>query len=723
MLILNSYHKEFQWTDDQVSAAQEVLSTALEDLELYVEYMDTKRVFNEPYLELLRETYRLKYADVKLDAIIATDDNALSFLLQNNEELFGDRPVVFCGINDFSDTRLQGRDNYTGLVEVLDIQQTIDLALKLHPRTRRVVVVVDDTPTGMGQRKSVASVALQFENLEFDYLQGEDLTHGELGETLGELPADTIVLLTVWLRDKTGTYLSTREGGKLISSNSTVPVYGIIDMFLGHGIVGGKLLNSRTHGRTAGEMVLRILDGTPPADIPVQQHSTNPYMFDHRQLERWAIDASALPKNSIVVNRPVSFYAMYWKWIWGVIAAFVALIALIMVLSRNNLRRRRAESRYRDLVETTSDWVWAVDRKGTFTYSNDRVRALLGYEPEEVLGRPAFDFMTPEEASRTRVLLQELVASKNPATALENTYLHKDGRPVVMETSGVPILDSAGKLLGYRGIDRDITQRKQAEREREKLVGELEAQNAELERFTYTVSHDLRSPLITIQGYVGMLREDLAKGDVEPAQNDLARISNAADRMDQLLRDVLELSRIGHLINEPDDVSLEELAREALELVGGQVNQRGVQVEISPDLPVVFGDRSRLREVLQNLIDNAVKYMGDQPRPRVEIGSRRDGNETIYYVRDNGIGIDPRYNEKIFGLFEQLNPKVEGSGIGLSLVRRIVEVHGGRIWVESEGSGHGSTFCFTIAARDESAALETMPTEGQSLLKFTSGGK
>ncbi len=119
-------------------------------------------------------------------------------------------------------------------------------------------------------------------------------------------------------------------------------------------------------------------------------------------------------------------------------------------------------------------------------------------------------------------------------------------------------------------------------------------------------------------------------------------------------------------------------------------------------MPVVFGDRLRLLEVLQNLIDNAVKYSGDQAKPRVEIGSRPDGNETVYYVRDNGIGIDARYHEKVFGLFDQLNPKVEGSGVGLSLVKRIVEVHGGRIWVESEGAGHGTTFCFTIPAKTES---------------------
>ncbi len=265
------------------------------------------------------------------------------------------------------------------------------------------------------------------------------------------------------------------------------------------------------------------------------------------------------------------------------------------------------------------------------------------------------------------------------------------------------VLDANGNPIKAIGVTQDITERKRIEKEREDLIAKLEAQNAELERFSYTVSHDLKSPLITIKGYVGMLRQDLSEEGPEAIEDDLARISNAADKMDQLLRELLELSRIGRFVNPLEDVSLEELANEARELVGGQAKKHGVQVEVSPGLPVVFGDRLRLLEVLQNLTDNAVKYMGDQPQPRVEIGSRRDGHETICYVRDNGIGIEPRYHERIFGLFDQLDQKVEGSGVGLALVKRIVDVHGGRIWIESEGAGHGSTFCFTIAARSTSS--------------------
>ena len=241
-------------------------------------------------------------------------------------------------------------------------------------------------------------------------------------------------------------------------------------------------------------------------------------------------------------------------------------------------------------------------------------------------------------------------------------------------------------------------QRKLAELEAKNA--ELEAKNAELERFAYTVSHDLKSPLITLKGYLGLLKKDITAERAEAVEDDVSRMAGAADKMGRLLEELLELSRIGRVANPAEDIPLAELAREAVELVGGRIAENGVQVDIDSDLPHVFADRRRLLEVMQNLIDNAVKYMGDQPRPRIEIGVRIAESETICYVRDNGVGIEPRFHEKIFGLFDQLDQSAEGSGIGLALAKRIIEVHGKRIWVESEGKAKGATFCFTLPAAE-----------------------
>jgi signal transduction histidine kinase len=232
-------------------------------------------------------------------------------------------------------------------------------------------------------------------------------------------------------------------------------------------------------------------------------------------------------------------------------------------------------------------------------------------------------------------------------------------------------------------------------------MAELEARHAEMERFTYAVSHDLKSPLLTIRGFLGLLEQDVVGGDPERMQTDMRYIQVAAATMQRLLDELLELSRIGHVVNLLTEVPLSELAREAVTLVGGQLVARGVHVHIVPHLPVVRGDRPRLLAVLQNLVDNAIKFMGPQPVPRIEIGARQEGEQTICYVRDNGVGIEPRYHEKVFGLFERLDATSSGTGMGLALVKRILEGHGGRIWVESAGQGHGSTFCFTLPPRGE----------------------
>jgi signal transduction histidine kinase len=229
------------------------------------------------------------------------------------------------------------------------------------------------------------------------------------------------------------------------------------------------------------------------------------------------------------------------------------------------------------------------------------------------------------------------------------------------------------------------------------LNEEFEARNAELERFTYTVSHDLSSPLITIKTFVGFVEQELDEGNPDAIRPDLERIKRAAKKMGRLLEELLELSRIGRLVNPFSEVPLAELAHETVELLRGPILDRGAQVEILEGLPTVPGNRPRLSEVFQNLLDNALKFMGDQPRPKVEIGVRQDGDERVFYVCDNGIGIEHDYQDRIFRLFDKLDRDSEGMGIGLALVKRIVEAHGGRIWVESGGYGRGSAFCFTLA--------------------------
>ena len=218
-----------------------------------------------------------------------------------------------------------------------------------------------------------------------------------------------------------------------------------------------------------------------------------------------------------------------------------------------------------------------------------------------------------------------------------------------------------------------------------------------MERFTATVSHDLKSPLVTIQTFLGDLEEDLLAKDAGAVAKDLAYIHGAADKMGFLLSELLELIRVGHKRNPSEYVPLQTIVQDALILVAGQIAQHNVRVDVTSEPVWLYGDRPRLVAVFENLIDNAVKFLGDQPDPRVEIGMEADGNEIVIFVRDNGKGIDLRHQSKLFGLFEKLDPHTPGSGMGLAMVRRIIEIHGGKIWMKSDGLGYGTTFRFTLA--------------------------
>jgi PAS domain S-box-containing protein len=348
------------------------------------------------------------------------------------------------------------------------------------------------------------------------------------------------------------------------------------------------------------------------------------------------------------------------------------------------------------ILNNIPDIAWLKDLDSRYIAVNDQFSKACGLKIEDIIGKTDHDIWQKDFADHYRKDDLRVIQS-GQREYLEETMLDHTGVEHWVETIKTPIFNAAGEVIGTIGIARNITGRKRAELERERLITELEAKNAELERFTYTVSHDLKSPLVTITGFLNYLEKDARAGDFDKFQKDLTRIRQAVDKMQTLLRDLLELSRIGRLMNEPVEIGFGEIVREALTMVDGQIKSRRVRIEFEDEGCKVRGDRVRLVEVLQNLIDNAVKFMGDQPNPLVTIGTiQNEGGKPTFFVRDNGIGIDAKFSERIFGLFNKLDTSTPGSGIGLTLVKRIVEVHGGQIWVESE-PGKGSTFYFTLS--------------------------
>ncbi|MCD4785128.1 MAG: PAS domain S-box protein [Candidatus Eremiobacteraeota bacterium] len=407
---------------------------------------------------------------------------------------------------------------------------------------------------------------------------------------------------------------------------------------------------------------------------------------------------------------------------------------------------RESEKRFRDLSESTSDWIWEVNENAQYTYTSPVIKNLLGYEPEEVIGKTPFDLMSKEEGQRVGKIFAGIVEKREPFFHLENNNLHKDGRSVYLETSGVPIFDEAGSFRGYRGIDRDITQRKETEEELDKYranleekveertkqlenaiellheeidnhkkseeelkrkmaellktQNELEAVNKELDSFTYTASHDLKEPLRGIVAFCGFLMEDYQDKLDDTGKNYLKRITASTVRSINLIDDLLILSRISRIRNPYISADSGRIVKNAIRRLDPILEERKVRIIIDDELPYISCDLIKLTEVFYNFISNSIKY-NDKPNPVIEIGfmqSEAKEPETTFFVKDNGIGINKEYFDKIFKIFRRLHTRTEyggGTGAGLAIVKKIIHEHGGKIWVESE-EGKGTTFYFTI---------------------------
>lgn len=356
----------------------------------------------------------------------------------------------------------------------------------------------------------------------------------------------------------------------------------------------------------------------------------------------------------------------------------------------------KSEKRFRELTENTSDWVWEVDENMRYVYSSPVVGELLGYEPTELGGKTPFDLMTAEEAERLKPALAELISSPRPFNGLENVNVHKDGYHVVLETSGVPLFDAEGNFTGFRGIDRDITARKAAEEKIKNLNAELEEANKELEAFGYTVSHDLRSPLTTINLSCQVIMDLCGSKISDQCKSVMQEICEATERMGQLISSLLCFSRVsrdGFTLTKVDLSAMARVIAAELQLV--QPERQAVFT--IADGVTAYGDTELLRLAMTNIIGNAWKYTGKRETTVIDFGVTECDGERVYFIRDNGTGFDMNQADKLFTAFERLHKKsdFEGHGIGLATVQRIIHRHGGRVWAEGEVD-KGATFYFVL---------------------------
>ena len=385
--------------------------------------------------------------------------------------------------------------------------------------------------------------------------------------------------------------------------------------------------------------------------------------------------------------------------------------------------RKNAENllqEYRTALDSSAI-VAITDRAGTITYVNDKFCEVSQYDRLELLG------------SNHRIIK----SGYHPRSFFENMYntlknesiwrgelcnRAKDGSVYWVDSTIVVFRDNAGEIDQYMAIRSDITARKLAESQLIHSNLELEEKTQEMEQFTYSVSHDLKSSLVSCAGLVNCIEEDVASGDTEQVLDSIQRTRNNISRMERCIDDLLDLSRVGRVRHEPVELDMAEVAGEVVEGLRTQVQDLNATIRIAGDMPPVTADPVRVNELMENLVSNALKYGCGGGGSEIEIGCVEHAGVACYFVRDNGPGIPEKYHDKVFGLFQRLDTKAKGTGVGLAIVKRIMQVHGGDVWLTSgdiPGDRPGTTFWFTFdkpSGDQFRQGLQAAMTDGQETI-------
>ncbi|MEI7843690.1 MAG: ABC transporter substrate binding protein [Gallionellaceae bacterium] len=487
VLLLNSYHSGFEWTENIMSGIRSTLSDSPTPVNLSIEFMDTKRRNDEAHFQNLYQLFANKYKNTQFKAIITTDNDAFNFMRKYRDTLFPQTPVIFTGVNFFRDEQLAGINGFTGVVETFDGAQTIDLMLTLHPGTKRIVIILDGTTTGKTIRSELDGILPAFKKrVQFDFILNESLSSTQ--QKVEALKSDSLILLMPFARDSEGTVVSYSYIANLISRVSSVPVYGTWDFYLGHGIVGGRLTDGFSQGSTAAMKVLRVLKGEAPESIPIQRSSPTRFMFDTRQLKRFKISESDLPKDS---------YLGYQTWyesnrhfiLMGVLIAilFIVMVFLLVYVQykrrqaeKNEIKeRKQAALQFSKLSQQVPGTIFQFqlfqNGESCFPYASEGIKDIYEVTPEQVKedASAVFSNLHPDDFDRVSQSIQDSARTLQTWQLEYRVNLPKKGVHWLSGLSRPERLEDGSTL--WNGFITDITERRLAEVKINALQHEQEA--------------------------------------------------------------------------------------------------------------------------------------------------------------------------------------------------------------------------------------------------------
>lgn len=704
VLIVNSYHQGFGWTDAIVSAIKNEFSKTDLPVEFYIEYMDTKRYPPQDVFPQISSLYQSKYDPENIDVIIVTDDNAFNFMLNYGDELFGDTPIVFCAVNKFADEQLEGRTNITGVIEDFVIKDTLDLALSLHPDTKTIAIVTDSTPTDEANRERIDLVKPLYDS-QVNFIDLIGLPASELQQAVLELPSNSIILFLNLYRDQDGKFYTLEESVHLVSEISLVPTYSLWKDKVETGIMGGIVISPEPQGETAASMAIQILKGKPVSELPVLQESPNLPVFNYEQLRKFGVPLHVLPSDRVIVNQPDTLFFRYRTWIIGVTGFLLFQTSLIVLLIVSNVRRRRAEEELR-LSEQRLLAFNSASIDGILLYDADlrlleinQAALMPDVSKSDLIGKHMLEISPNLEGTGRYEKYKKVIETGEP---IRFSYLqempdfpdrHLSLRAFKVNDGLGIIFTDISEILNAQNALRALN--RQLEQMVEKRTESLILANKNLEQFALSVAHHIKSPIRAIKKFVDMLMTDFAQELGEKPKKLLNYAEENIDLLDDYLSGLSEFSKKNQQKIEKKEVNLNAVVDHVVKEYESVIHRKGIHFQID-SLPNIVADPYLVREVFYQLIDNAVKYSSTTDVPEISISSEKIDGTIKIQIKDNGIGFDMAYAEQLFRIFHRLHgDDYEGLGVGLAIVHNILHRHHGSIEIQSSlGQGTKVSFSF-----------------------------
>lgn len=639
------------------------------------------------------------------DLVVPIGAPAFRFVERHREDLFSDISVLVAGIES---RHLNGVDlgpHATAVTFSLDLLGFIEDILRLLPGTNRMSVVIGDSPLDRFWVEEMRQAWQPF-NGRIEFTWFNDLTLAAMRQSVEAMPPHSAVVFA--LNDFNASGLPNEPGAVLdaLTKATNAPIFGFFEPELGHGVVGGRLTDVRGLGVRSADMAMRILNGEPPESIPAYAAPPPVPQFDWTQLERWHIDASRLPPDSVIRNRQPSVWRVY-RWRVVAAGALVALEAMLILLLMRN--RERLQATRADLVKNQENvrlaaraarlGFWTLDLDRDHLWITDEGRELFGWDKTEPLGFGSFlATLRPEDREPTLRAVRRALDGGEDFEA-EHLIVLKDGSERWMSTRGSAHQKGTEQPVTLSGVSMDITTRKQAVREAQDLRRELShsARVSLLGQFTASLAHELGQPLGAIRRNADAAELFLKNTppDLEEIRAILSDVHKDCERAAMVIDRLRTMLRRREIEIQP--LVWSELVHEAVSIVRSDAQARGIMLEIETPLglPRLMGDRVHVQQVLINLIANAMDAidedsMGDR---RVTVSAHTENGNLECAVSDTGPGIPPHRLQAIFDPFVTTKPN--GMGMGLPICQTIVETLGGRLWAENQAR-HGAIFRFSL---------------------------